>query len=55
MYANKGVIGGLASDLYWSSSEMGANDAIFQNFGTFNRELTPGKSNSYDVRPVRAF
>jgi len=55
LYVNKGVIGGLAPGYYWSSSELRGNEAFNLNFGAMDRDFKPRKSNSYYVRPVRAF
>jgi hypothetical protein len=47
-------VGGFASGYYWSSSEVDALDAWFQNFdgGNQNNNL---KTSAFYVRPVRAF
>jgi hypothetical protein len=43
-----------AADHYWSSSEYAAGTAWYQNF-VIGAQGYSGKSNSYSVRPVRAF
>jgi hypothetical protein len=54
MYDNLQGVGGFASDYYWSSSEFDANIAWVQAF--FNGTQTnPNKSDTFYVRPVRAF
>jgi hypothetical protein len=55
MYTNlrQAGVGGFSADIHWSSSEGGATQAWYQNFG--GGQVNGGKSNSYSVRPVRAF
>jgi hypothetical protein len=53
LYAQK-VVGGFASDFYWSSSQASAGRAWYQNFdGGFQGGAS--KSATYGVRAVRAF
>jgi hypothetical protein len=54
MYGQKGVIGGFASVLYWSSSEYGSNYAWSQYFGNGYQDYY-GKADTRRVRVVRAF
>jgi hypothetical protein len=54
MFAKKGIIGGFASAIYWSSSELDASVARVQSFyaGYQNSNF---KTELFYVRPVRAF
>jgi len=54
MYDNLQGVGGFSSDLYWSSSEYGANAAWYQYF-SLGYQTNFFKSGTYYVRPVRAF
>ncbi len=54
MYGQKGVIGGFAVDLYWSSSESHSHYAWLQNF-TDGNQFNYYKNSTYGVRAVRAF
>jgi hypothetical protein len=54
LYAQKDVVGGFASDYYWSSTEYNNGNARTQNFGTGN-QYAIAKSYTYYVRAVRAF
>jgi hypothetical protein len=55
LYINSAVVGGFASNFYWGSSEVNANDAWGQFFG-FGVQANGFKFNtSYGVRAVRAF
>ena len=54
MWVERAAIGGFADGRYWSSSETGAWDAWYQNFG-FGSYAYEGKYFAYYVRPVRAF
>ena len=54
MYGQKGVIGGFASDSYWSSSEGSDYYAWGQYFGD-GGQGSYGKSNGLRVRAIRAF
>ena len=53
LYLNKVVVGGFASDTYWSSSEDGRNEAFIQHFNRGHQ--TYGKEEINRVRAVRAF
>jgi hypothetical protein len=55
MYINKSAIGGRSTANYWSSSEYSVGYyAWYQGFTSVNQDFNP-KSDSYYVRPVRAF
>ena len=54
MYVYQDTIGGFASDSYWSSSELDADDAWYQYFLNGYQDYY-GKSTTLYVRPVRAF
>ena len=59
LYANQAVIGGFATDwsagsVYWSSSEVGADEAWSQDFGT-GTQYNSAKGYSSRVRAVRSF
>jgi hypothetical protein len=54
LYIQRATVGGFSAGSYWSSSESAASDAWSQNFGSGVRS-NDHKSNSYYVRPVRAF
>ena len=54
MHWQRRVIGGFASDNYWSSSEYDSDVAWGQHFST-GLQSSYGKSSSYRVRVVRAF
>jgi hypothetical protein len=54
LYDQRGIVSGIASDWYWSSSEFSATHALTQTFAGGSR----GDANKVDsrrVRPVRAF
>ena len=58
LYEQRGVVGGLASDLFWSSSQ--GSDGIFfrawlQSFGDGYQSYGLPKFLDFRVRPVRAF
>ena len=53
LYINRTYIGGLAGN-YWSSSEVDANNAWAQNFGT-GVQTSTSKNTTYHVRAVRKF
>jgi hypothetical protein len=53
VYLKKGEIGGIDSDYYWSSSEVDADNAWYQDFGD-GSYLNYHKVSSFYVRPVRA-
>jgi hypothetical protein len=48
------VVGGFASDNYWSSSQNNANNAWNQNLDNGNQN-NDNKNNTLRVRPVRGF
>jgi hypothetical protein len=55
LYLNKGAIGGITGDYYWSSSEYDANSAFYQQF-TGGYQTHQSKSlNAIGVRAVRTF
>jgi hypothetical protein len=54
MYLQRNVIGGFASNTYWSSSEYDANDAWITSFYD-GSGISDAKFYSYNVRAVRAF
>jgi hypothetical protein len=54
MYLHKDVIGGFRPFAYWSSTEIDANTAWWQNMGTGLQD-SQDKFSSYSVRPVRYF
>ncbi len=54
LFIQRNVVGGFASDSYWSSSELDAFNAWIQNFG-FGFQLVDIKAFTLRVRAVRAF
>ena len=54
LYINRSAVGGFASGVYWSSTEIIAVDAWGQNFG-YGSQGGSVKTNEWRVRPVRAF
>ena len=54
MYLQQGAIGGFATNLYWSSTELGSGNAWVQYFLDGN-QLNAYKNSSLYVRAVRAF
>ena len=54
LYTNKTTVGGFSTDIYWSSSEYGADGAYYQDFH-FGVRSGNIKGLTYSVRPVRAF
>ena len=54
MYQNKDSIGGFANTFYWSSSELGNDDAWFQDFSG-GVQYFLNKGSSVYVRAVRTF
>jgi hypothetical protein len=54
LFLNRAAIGGLASGYYWSSSELNAQIARWQDFGSV-WQSTASKNNTYRVRAVRSF
>lgn len=56
LYLNKTAIGGFVSDYYWSSSEVSANGAWYQNFDSNNATQNSGlKGYPHYVRAIRTF
>ncbi len=54
LYLHKDVVGGFLPFSYWSSTEVNATQAWFQNFGT-GTQVMQDKFAGYSVRPVRYF
>ena len=54
LFDQKGVVGGFANDIYWSSSEVGSFSAWDQFFTNGDQNID-GKDNTLRVRAVRAF
>lgn len=54
LYSQRTAIGGFTTDVYWSSTEFGSNNAWRYNFNNGNPS-TPNKFNTFRVRAVRAF
>jgi hypothetical protein len=54
LYLQKDVVGGFASNVYWSSSQASAFDAWDQAFDVGGL-IVNGKGNANGVRAVRAF
>ena len=54
LYAQKARVGGFASNYYWSSTEIDAYDACFQNF-LYGAQFSSGKGSTLPVRAVRTF
>ena len=54
LYKQKNSVGGFTVFAYWSSSEVDASTAWFQNFGS-GLQATELKIASYALRPVRKF
>jgi hypothetical protein len=54
LYFQRTVVGGFSQNAYWSSTEYGTNTAWWQTFFDGLQSSAP-KSNSYLVRPIRAF
>ena len=54
LFLNRAVVGGFASNFYWSSSELGVNLAWFQFFDS-GSQGSGSKASSVGVRAVRAF
>ena len=55
LYEQKSVVGGFASNYYWSSTENGSNSAWTQYFTNGNQSNYASKSNPGRVRAVMAF
>ena len=54
LYNQRNTVGGFSTGAYWSSSELAASVAWYQNFTNGNQNGN-GKTSPYYVRPVRAF
>jgi len=54
LYLNRSAVGGFASGVYWSSSEINAYGAWIQGFVSGNQNYN-FKNVEWRVRPVRAF
>jgi hypothetical protein len=54
MYQEKDVIGGFLPAAYWSSTEVNASTAWFQNFGDGSQRKQK-KTAGYSIRPIRYF
>ena len=54
LYAQRNIVGGFASTLYWSSSELSGSNAWFQDFVNGN-QIESNKFGKIGVRAVRAF
>lgn len=54
LYLNRAVVGGFASNLYWSSSEFSGFGAWSQDFAS-GGQYDFGKDGAFGVRAVRAF
>lgn len=54
IYTNRVAIGGIGSNVYWSSSELTNNNASSQNFA-FGTQSSVAKFNTYYVRAIRSF
>ena len=55
LYAQKTVVGGFASNYYWSSTEFADGYAWFQNFLDGSQYGNSGRDDTFYVRAVRAF
>jgi len=55
LYIQKEIIGGFTSELYWSSSEVSANNAWNKNILTGESSPLWNKNQSYCVRCIRSF
>lgn len=55
LYLQKAVVGGFASDIYWSSTEFVNNIAWYQTFASGAQGNSFVKFNSFRVRAVRSF
>lgn len=57
LYINRATVGGIATNYYWSSSELYSLETWYQDFGltTSGRQTNQAKYQTYYVRPVRAF
>ena len=54
-YINRATIGGFNSGSYWSSSQSNRTLSNAQNFSSTGGRENRSKSNTYGLRPVRAF
>ena len=55
MYKKRDVVGGFASNYYWSSTENDNNNAWKQNFNNGNQNNNNKNNNNNNVRAVRGF
>ena len=55
VYPNRDAIGGFAAGEYWSSSQSAARKAYGVSFVNGAQQSTVSKSETYGVRPIRAF
>jgi hypothetical protein len=57
LYINRATVGGIATNYYWSSSEVYSLETWYQDFGLTisGRQTNQAKYQTYYVRPVRAF
>ncbi len=55
LYINRSAVGGFADGYYWSSTEISADDAWIQGFGSGGQDYNGSKNDEWRVRPVRAF
>jgi hypothetical protein len=54
LYAQKNVVGGMGTKLYWSSTEINLNNAQAVNFAN-GLSFGHAKNTPYYVRPIRYF
>jgi hypothetical protein len=54
LYINRATVGGIATNSYWSSSEVYSLETWYQNFSN-GTQSNQAKYQTYYVRPVRAF
>ena len=54
IYIHRGVLGGIVTTYYWSSSESDAGKAWAQDFSN-SQQLDGNKTNTSRVRPIRSF
>jgi len=56
LYLQKSAVGGFSDNVYWSSTEVNANYAWYQGFGSgVQKNYGYDKTTTFRVRPVRAF
>jgi hypothetical protein len=57
LYINRATVGGIATNYYWSSSEVYSLETWYQDFGLTisGHQTNQAKYQTYYVRPVRAF